>query len=355
MLKRQAASMKREEFADVVRRLSLESTSTMEERDTLCHLVDILATHTASHPAALVKAGVIEPLIALVASGGDAAQIHAASTLATIAAAKYEYQDRIIAAGGVGPLCVLLKMGSNRANCYAAAAIASLADQPRYQEQILKAGAALPLVRLVREDATVETQLHAADAIADLSAHNPKAQRMFHQAGAVPLLLSLLKGDKAKANTSAAKALARLLSRPLAREPMSSCNASSAEGTSSVVLDATDQGIDDGPANAAVQEEIAREGGVPPLLALLSGMNGMAAVHAAEALALLLSGNAANQATVAKSGGIPPLLAMLNAKSTQAQVQWRAAAAARLPFQVVSSLSLSLSLSPIMRESALPL
>ena len=35
MLKRQAASMKREEFADVVRRLSLESTSTMEERDTL--------------------------------------------------------------------------------------------------------------------------------------------------------------------------------------------------------------------------------------------------------------------------------------------------------------------------------
>ena len=47
MLKRQAASMKREEFADVVRRLSLESTSTMEERDTLCHLVDILAVRVA--------------------------------------------------------------------------------------------------------------------------------------------------------------------------------------------------------------------------------------------------------------------------------------------------------------------
>ena len=139
-LKRQATTMKREEFADVVKKLAADSTTTMEEKDTLCHLIDILATQQTSNPAGLVKAGAIPPLVELLTTGGDASQIHAASALATIAAAKLEYQDQIIEAGGVAPLCTLLRMGSNKANCYAAAAIASLADQPRYQEQILRAG-----------------------------------------------------------------------------------------------------------------------------------------------------------------------------------------------------------------------
>ena len=206
----------------------------------------------------------------------------------------------IIDGGGIAPLCTLLRMGSNKANCFAAAAIASLADQPKHQEPIIKAGACQPLVRLVRDDVTVDTQLHASDAIADLSDKNPKAQKIFFGFGAVPLLLALLKGGKA--NVSAAKALAKMLSP----------------------AGGSDQ------ANSAVQEEIARDGGIAPLLALLSGMSTQAAVYAAEALSRVAQGNPGTQATITKSGGIAPLLAMISAKSTTPQQAQAASALGQL-------------------------
>ena len=63
------------------------------------------------------------------------------------------------------------------------------------------------------------------------------AQHTFFSQGVVPLLIELLNGGKGQ--TSAADALAKLLSP--GRE-------------------------DNAPANHAIQEEIARNGGIPPLL-----------------------------------------------------------------------------------------
>ena len=81
------------------------------------------------------------------------------------------------------------------------------------------------------------------------------------------------------------------------------------------------------PANADVQAEIARDGGIPPLLNLLNCMNVDAQVHAAEALANLAQGNPQNQDMVAKAGGIKPLLVLLQHKSLQAQAHGASALA----------------------------
>ena len=107
----------------------------------------------------------------------------------------------------------------------------------------------------------------------------------------MPLLLALLTNGKAQ--TAGADALAKLLS----------------------------PGTDDSPANHRIQEEIANDGGTAPLLALLSGMNIEAQVHAAEALANLARGNESTQAVIAKAGGVGPLISMLPSKEVRAQAQ----------------------------------
>ena len=206
-LKRQASQMT---AADVPGLVGDLKKAAYEDKEKVVHLMDILAVQVDTNPRELVAAGAIKPLIELVKSGTDGSQVHAASALATIAAAKFEFQDKIIEAGAIQPLVALLHMGSNTANSFAAAAIASLSDQKRHRGEIVKAGACRPLVRLVREDVTVDTQLHASDAIADLSSENSEAQHIFHSAGAIPLLLQLL--HSGKANNAAARALAKLLS-----------------------------------------------------------------------------------------------------------------------------------------------
>ena len=198
-LKKQATSMTLSQIPDIVKDLK---AATYEGKEQVTHLMDIVALHQSQNPAALVQGGAIKPLVELLTNGNDGSQIHAASTLATIAAAKYEYQDKIIDAGGVEPLCHLLHQGSNKANCYAAAAVASLADQRKHQERIIKAGACRPLARLVREDVTVDTQWHASDAIADLSVQNPAAQKLFYEAGVVPLELALNSVDGSPSEVS---------------------------------------------------------------------------------------------------------------------------------------------------------
>lgn len=292
--KRMASSMNLTDIPQVVKDLR---AAAYEEKERVVHLMDIVAVHQQQNQAALVQAGAIKPLIELCSSGNDGAQIHAASTLATIAAHSIPYQEQIIKGGAIQPLVNLLKQGSNEAMTYAAAAIASLSEQHKNQAPIIKAGAIHPLVRLVRGDATEASHVHAAEAMAHLATQNAAAQRTFHEAGAVPLLLELLHSGKSQ--TAAAMALAKLLSPEEAQ----------------------------GEANKEIQEEIARDGGIPPILALLSGMSTTSQVFAAECLANLARGNEPIQGAIAKAGGIGPILAMLPSKNKEAQAQGASALA----------------------------
>jgi len=287
-LKKQASGITVQEIPGIVKDLK---AATYESREKTAHLMDLVAVQQTSNPAALVSSGAIKPLIDLVTDGNDGSQIHAASTLATIAAAKHEYQDLIVAGGAIAPLVQVARTGSNKAQTYAAAAIASLSEQHKHREGMVKAGAIVPLVRLVRGDVTDDTHVYAAEAIANVSAQNPPAQDAFFAAGVVPLLLTLL--HEGKAQDSAAHALAKLLS----------------------------PATPDAATNPAIQAEVAKDHGIPPLLALLSGMNVYAQVHSAEALANLARGNSETQAIIAKAGGIGPLLAMLTGKVTAAQAE----------------------------------
>ena len=275
-----------------------------DSKEQLAHLLDILAAQNAANPAAITKAGGIKHLVELLTSGTDGGQLHAASTLATIAATKKEFQLAVVQGGAITPLVALLRTGSNKAQIFAAAAIASISENPVHKDPVIKAGAMPPLVRLLRSDVAAEGQTYASDAIANLSCQNHKAQKVIHGAGAIPLLLKLL--ESGKAQISAANALSQLMSP--GPEP------------SNDPPDLT-------PANAETQEAIASGGAIAPLLSLLNGMNILGQVHAAAALSNIARGNEANQNQIVAAGGIPTLLELLSSRSAQAQAQGASALA----------------------------
>jgi hypothetical protein len=175
MLKRRASQVSINDIAGLVKDLK---KATGDEKGKCVHLLDIVAVHDAANPAALVSGGAIKPLVELVANGNDSAQIHASSTLATIAQTKAAYQDQIVAAGGIAPLVQLLRSGSNTAQTYAAAAMASLCEQPVHRDAVVKAGVITPLVSLVKADKTDETKLHAAATIANVSSMSASRSRL---------------------------------------------------------------------------------------------------------------------------------------------------------------------------------
>lgn len=301
-VKKDAAKLGTADIPHIVKELK---TASQEVKELKVHMLDVLASKSPENPPAMVKAGAIGALVGLVASGTEGGQVHAASTLATIATVTKDYKA-IVAAGAIKPLVTLLRMGSQQAQTYAAAAIASISEDPTNKSPIISAGAIAPLVRLVRSSVSADAQVHASDAIANLSSNHPPAQNAFNEAGAIPLLLALL--ESGKAQVSAANALTHLLSPGLGVEP---------------------EPPDILMANPAVQEAVAAEGGIPPLLSLLNGMNTAGKVNAAAALSNLARGNESTQNLIVKAGGIGPLLQMLprHAGTSVAQAQAQAASA----------------------------
>ena len=236
---------------------------------------DPSAEDSLSPASRAVRAGAIQPLVALVGSGSDGAQMHASSALASIAAAGHR-ADVAAANSAIASLVTVLRQSSQQAAAQAAAVLASVAELPTSKVSILKSGALPALVRQLKVGLT-EARISAALAIAHLCARSGEAQQMVLATEAVPVLIGLLASGKAQ--TAAAHALAQLC-----------------EGS------------------ADAQASVSAAGGIPPLLSLLNGVNVQCQVHAAAALAAVAHGNPATQALIARAGGIGPLLALLPTK-----------------------------------------
>ena len=252
-------------------------------------LLHILQMDHGKHAAELFRARAVKPLVLLLATGSANAQTHAAAALAGIAANELEHQQAIVAAGGVKPLVGLLKTGSAKVQEDACCALAALNAEVRYQAEVIREGAIPALVAVLR-NGSAQAQASAAQAVANVATFSHDAQRNVAKHGAIPLLLTLL--GHGKAQQPAATALARLAH-----------------------------------SNREIQGVISETGGIPPLLALLNGLDVEVQVAAAAALAEMACDNADTQSLVAKAGGIGPLLALLSSRSSAAQSHGMAALA----------------------------
>ena len=108
----------------------------------------------AANRAAIVEAGGIEALVALLSSGAAGGQAMAAAALCYLAADyKSDYRDEIVAAGGIEALVALVKHGAARGQDAGVGALGWLANNVANRVAIVEAGAIPPLVELVRSGA----------------------------------------------------------------------------------------------------------------------------------------------------------------------------------------------------------
>lgn len=295
----------------------LKSASVPQEKKEKVAAKLVAQAQLLAGAACLVQCGVVAPLVATLRDGTDGGQREAASALATIASHGREQRRAVASGRPIGPLVAILRGGSNKAAMLAGAALAALSVESAQALAVIREGGLPGLMRLLRVG-TADAQAHGATCIATLAragadfdddeadaqpeSHairqmvapscNREAQDFFASAGAVPLLLGMLQNGRT-AQVAAAHALSKVAAY-----------------------------------HEANQSAIAREGGLPKLLALLHGGSIDAETQAAGALAELARGHLENQEAVARAGGIGPLLALLG--STQPAARARAAHALAL-------------------------
>ena len=137
-----------DEMRPLVARLGSSSSARSQELAAI-ELHDLVRESNGadSHEAAIVRAGAIEPLVALLRGGGERAQRAAAGALSYLAT---DHQAAIAQAGAIEPLVALVRGGSAEAQGAAASALGNLAgDNADNRVAIARAGAIAPLVALV--------------------------------------------------------------------------------------------------------------------------------------------------------------------------------------------------------------
>ncbi|CAL1142550.1 unnamed protein product, partial [Cladocopium goreaui] len=278
--------------------------------------------------AAIVAAGGIPPLIALVTSGSDSAKENAVYALANLAW-NDENKAAIAAAGGIPPLVALITSGSDSAKKYAAGALANLTGNSQNEAAIAAAGGIPPLVALITRGSDSAKE-HAARALRNLAVNDQNGAAIA-AAGGIPPLVALITSGSDSAKEHAARALGNLAVNDQNRAAIVA-----AGGIPPLVALIT-SGSDSAKERAA-GAAIAAAGGIPPLVTLITSGSDSAKVYAAAALGNLARtdqnraaivyaaaalGNLArtdqNRAAIAAAGGIPPLIALVTSGSDSAK------------------------------------
>ena len=290
------------------------------------------AADAASKAAAEAAAVAIEAL--RVAEG---AREEAAGALWALTAGSADNQQIIAKAGGIAPLVNLLAIGSARAQEQTAGALSSLGFENDENEALI----CQLLVKLL-SSAEKSESTKAARAIARLARAHSSNQAAIARAGGTKILVSLVTVE----DGGAKKLLGSKASDPstveMLRETASALWEMAANHPTNQLAIAAEGGIppliallSHSPeihrdaagalwslaANATNQAAIAEAGGIAPLVALLSNVHNKAAQDTAAGALCVLSGLPENRDAIAKAGGIPTLVALFGAGSADAAAQ----------------------------------
>ena len=314
----------------------------------LSHLSSLSEQEHAANRAAIIGAGAIPPLVALLSGGPDSVVATKAARVLSNLADNDANRAAIAGAGAISLLVGLLPGGpDSEAAANAAFALASLAvDSWEFElgihangVAIARAGAISPLVALLSGGPESEAAANAAFALASLAMdtfhRNIPICAAITKAGAIPLLVALLSGGpESKTATYAAMALGILWDHdPHSRRTISEAGAiqplvallsgAFATGWLQCHVAWMVMGLDHLAQDAEGRAAIIGAGAIPPLVALLSDdldetLTETAAFWAAGTLRSLeknnedMKLNKASRSTIVVAGAIPVLVALLS-------------------------------------------
>jgi vacuolar protein 8 len=165
---------------------------------------------SAADTAAIVAAGAIVPLAALVRDGNARGKAEAAYVLANLSTGDAANTAAIVAVGAIGPLAALVRDGDAQGKATAAVALGNLSSgDAANTAAIAAAGAIVPLAALVR-DGVAQGKANAACALGNLSCGTAANKAAIVAAGAIGPLLALVRDGDAQGKANAAVALRNL-------------------------------------------------------------------------------------------------------------------------------------------------
>ena len=260
----------------------------------------------SDHRAAVVAAGAVPPLVALVEGGDRSVKLNALLTLTNLAQ-EDDLTNAVFVAGAIRPLVVLLRSDDDDANKMAASLLKTLAYARTYgtaieaQLRVIKdvavaAGAVPALIKIVKTGSGLSKE-QAALALSNLAFHDNQVhhdnQVLVAADGVVPLL-------------------------DLLRDGNDSCKNSAAMALRNLSLWLSDNRV-----------AIAAAGAIPLLVAAETGSHAGAENHAAVALHNLGIGNADNQVAIAKARGAEALVRI--ARRGRIELPWQGRVLSYLP------------------------
>ena len=183
--------------------VALVSDGSPEQKVRAARALMHLSNYTGALEA-IADAGGIPPLVALVREGTESQKLAAAGALHGLAR-KGANRGAIAQAGGIPPLVALVHDGTENQKVNAAAALLNLANDEVYQVAIAHAGGIPPLVALV-SDGTEDQKVKAAFALRNL-ARDEDNQVAIADAGGIPPLVALVRDGTMEQKTGATTAL----------------------------------------------------------------------------------------------------------------------------------------------------
>ncbi len=290
--------------------------------------------------AAVARTGAIAPLCALVKEGTDEVRDAAARTLWALAEENAPNKATIAKLGGIEPLVTLLVGGgADTSQANTIGALVSLAGKhPDNREQICKQLVARMASRIAMLQ-TAGGAVRVLGCVSTFADENHSNQLALAKAGAVPNLIMWLSGgfDARSINMDAQREAARALLSLATNNFVLQENIAKSGGIQPLIELISKATLDTKEyatrtlwhlaGNSEVGVIIAQAGGLTPLVDMLSNDDEHLQELAAVVIGRLSRSNPNVSLTVAEAGGISPLVSLLQKGSNAAQQQAAAALA----------------------------
>ncbi|KAF1784149.1 Armadillo-type fold [Phytophthora cactorum] len=282
-----------------------------------------LASDDDANGVAIARGGAIPPLVSLLRSGTDMQKQEAAYALGNLAANNKENRGKIAREGAIPPMVAFVKAVTDAQSQWAVYALGSLSvENEENRVLIAQEGAIPPLIALLRAGTRAQKQW-AAYSLGNL-AHNDANRVEITQNGAIAPLIELLRSGTAMLKQRAAFALGNL-----------ACDNDTVSDFDEAILPLVElvrTGSDTQQEDAAYtlgnlasnnderRVEIGRIGAIPPLVKLLHTGTGSQKQGAAFALRCLACNNDSNRAAIVEEGAIAPLASLID-EGTEEQIE----------------------------------
>ena len=266
----------------------------------------MLAKKNFANQVALAEAGVITPLVSMLANASPELQLPATGVIECLLQSK-DIQASIVRTGAIAPLCMLSRDGVLETQEQAASALWSLAlERPldpstksnamANRTTIAKLGGIESLVKMFHTGGSEKSQKNAAGALAAIACK--------HQDNRYNVAKRLIGQLNAKTNPEAAARTMAAVTRMCERKPNSD----------QTLQEALDMLNDEEAAN---QTALAKGGALPAIIGWLE--HDVTQPDAAHALLAMAANNPQTQAMIAKAQGIEGLISVIKTGKLEAQ------------------------------------